>query len=85
MKYLILLLAVASTSCTDPVGTTKFLQKEHYTNIQIQGIGGPFDCWDDDDTVTKFTAEKNGVRYVGSVCCGLFMCEWGKKPTAIKP
>lgn len=82
MRYLFLLLAV--TSCTDPLGTTKFLQNKGYTNIKILGVGG-FDCWDEDDAVTKFTADKGGKTYAGSTCCSLFGCTWGKKPTPIKP
>jgi hypothetical protein len=74
MRSLILLLLVGVLSCTDEPGTRKALLRKGYTNIQIVGPGSPLDCWDDDDMVTKFIAERDNVKYTGVTCCDLFLC-----------
>jgi hypothetical protein len=78
MRTLFLLLLISAISCTDESGTVNKLQKMGYVNIKIVGPGSPFDCWDEDEVVTEFIAEKNGVKWTGTTCCDLFACSVNK-------
>lgn len=78
MRSFILVILIGVLSCTDDSGTRKVLQKKGYTNIQIVGPGSPWNCWDDDDVVTEFIAEKDNVKWTGTTCCDLFICTVGK-------
>lgn len=58
------------SSCTRPNKARLVLERDGYTDIQIQGYY-PFACSEDDTFSTGFVATKNDLPVKGSVCMGL--------------
>lgn len=72
MKIKLFLLALALfglTSCTQPDKAYMILERDGYTNINIEGYAW-FGCSEDDNYRTKFTAIKNNQSVEGVVCSG---------------
>lgn len=71
MKYLIVVLALLLTGCTDEGGSRKALESAGFTDINFQGYAW-FGCGKDDGFHTEFTAKNpQGKQVSGVVCCGL--------------
>ncbi len=60
-----------AVGCTDEKSTLKALENEGYTEIRVDGWGGPWVCGDDWNS-TEFTAKNSQGKTVhGTVCSGL--------------
>lgn len=71
-KVLMLLLLLSLVGCTKPGKTTKLLESQGYTNIQITGYHWT-GCSDETKFHTGFKATgKNGIIMTGYTCDGLF-------------
>lgn len=69
-KLVLLILSVILFSgCTDKENAEKFLKKEGYTDITMNGYNF-FECAKDENLSTGFTAKKNGKIVEGTVCSG---------------
>ena len=57
--------------CTAHEQTRRILERDGYEEIEV-GNHAWFDCGESDIFSNTFSAEKNGKRAEGAVCCGLF-------------
>jgi hypothetical protein len=72
---IIALCAILLTSCTQPERTTRILDEQGYSEIQIHPYNFMtlFACSEDDTFRTPFTATaQNGNKVRGVVCSGIF-------------
>lgn len=70
-KLVVLVLMLSISACTRPENSTRILQEQGYTNIQITGYSW-FACSKDDTTSTGFIATNpTGKRVTGTVCSGM--------------
>ena len=58
-------------SCTDEAGVKNYAEVEEWNSYQITGWK-PLSCSSDDFYSTGFVATKNGKKFSGAVCRGLF-------------
>lgn len=63
---------IAPVACTDTASTQNVLEQQGYTNIEAGGYAY-FECSQDDQYATRFTATApNGSKVSGAVCGGFF-------------
>ena len=72
MKYILTILLLLTTACTDSDAARSALQSQGMTNVAIKGWN-PLACGEDDYSSTGFTATNaQGNAVSGTVCCGAF-------------
>lgn len=72
------LAGVASFGYADPVGSTKLLEEEGYTEIQITGRQY-FGCGNNLYRTTFIAKNSRGIKVHGLVCNGLFEAAYIKR------
>jgi hypothetical protein len=60
------------------LGLEKSCRKKDTPIFRLLAPGSPFDCWDEDDVVTEFIAERDNAKWTGTTCCDLFRCSVNK-------